>query len=178
MIEYNKESFVGRFLGCLICIPTVVVMFLDWIRISFLENLKNKVGFLDFLDSDFTLLEMLDFIGKIGDNIGSQTANIIWAIRLTEAIAIFSIVILFITLLFGKTKTVKKMGVTAFGFCTLMFFVFIGTLHIINLRVEDSAGGQVMQVVQATPWPYVMFICSVALLFICAFGVDVKIRRM
>lgn len=173
-IEENRKTYVTRLLGCLICFPTVGVMFLDWVRISFLNNLKEKLSFLDFVDSDFTLLEIMDFLKKIEEMVGPQTRKIVISTGVAEILSIASIFILFILLLFGSRSAVKKMGVLSFVLNSTLFFVFMYSINRINSNGTEGSSGDVLHLVEATPWPYVMFACAVLLFIVSVFLVDRK----
>lgn len=168
-IEENKKLYVMRILACLLCFPTIGVMFLDWIQISLLNDIKDKIGFFNFLDSDYTLLETLNFLNRLGDSVSPSIKRIVVLTGITEVISIISIVVLFVMLLFGSTKSVKNLSVISFVLCTVFFGVFLFSLNFINTKVANASGNETIKVVQALPYPYIMLACSTLIMVISIF---------
>jgi len=165
----NKNCKRSRCFACVLCIPTVAIMFFDWITIIAIDKLKLSLSFLGILDSDYTLLQIFDFMKKLEKYIEPNTKRLIIATGVIEILSILSISVLFIVLLIGIPNLIKAFSVTSFVFCSSMFFIFISSVHIINSNVSEVLNVEVTQLVQATPWPYVMLVCASVLIFVSVF---------
>ncbi|NCC87117.1 MAG: hypothetical protein EOM05_04530 [Clostridia bacterium] len=165
----NKTNQFSRILACVLCIPTIAVMFFDWLTITAIDDLKLTLGFLGIWDSDYTLLQIFSFTKRLEQYTGVNTKRLVIAMGVTEILSILSIIILFVVLLIGIPNLMKAFGVVSFVFCSSLFFIFTSSIHIINSKASESFNGQSIQLVQSTACPYIMFILSSILIFVSVF---------
>lgn len=165
----NKTNQFSRILACVLCIPTIAVMFFDWLTITVIDNLKFTLGFLGIFDSDYTLIQIFGFTKKLEQYVGANTNRLIITMSVIEILSILSIITLFVVLLIGLPNLIKAFSVISFVFCSSMFLIFISSVHIINSNVSEVLNVEVAQLVKATPWPYFMFVCSIVLIFVSVF---------
>ncbi len=134
-------------------------------------NRKNKayISFLGFMESNYTLIQIYDFTKNYSDYIGVNIKRLIIAMGITEIFSFVSIIALFFLLLTKRPKGIKIMGIVSFVLCSTMFFIFTSSIHMLNSSISEKLDNYVVQIVHATPWPYVMLICSAVLLFTSVF---------
>ena len=86
-----------------------------------------------------------------------------------EVFSFVSILVLFFFLIIEKNKGIKIMGIVSFVLSSTMFFAFTSSVHMLNSSVAEKVDSQCVQIARATPWPYIMLVCSAFLLFTCVF---------
>ena len=165
----NKTNQFSRILACVLCIPTIAVMFFDWLTITVIDDLKIKLGFLGVLDSDYTLFQIFGFTKRMEQYAGANINRLVIAMGVIEVLCILSIIILFVALIIGIPSLMKIFGVVSFVFCSSLFFVFTSSIHIINSKASEAFNGQSIELVQSTACPYIMFVLSAILIFVSVF---------
>ncbi len=165
----DKKIMYSRYLACFLCVPTQVSMFFKWLKIVPIDNLKHTLVFLGFLESDYTLFELYDFSKNYGDYIGVSIKSLIITMGFIEVFSFVSILVLFFFLIIEKNKGIKIMGIVSFVLSSTMFFAFTSSVHMLNSSVAEKVDSQCVQIARATPWPYIMLVCSAFLLFTCVF---------
>lgn len=165
----NEKILYSRYLACFLCVPTLLLMFLKWVKIVPIDNLKHTLIFLGFLESDYTLFELYDFSKNYGYYIGVSIKSLIITIGFIEIFCFVSILVLFFLLIIEKNKGIRIMGIVSFILNSTMFFAFTSSVHMLNSSVSEKLNNQTVQIARATPWPYIMLVCSAILLFTCIF---------
>ena len=164
--EYdNRRLSYSRLVALILCIPTVVVMFLDWIRVLFLDELSNNFKIFDFIESKFTLLEIADSIKKLEDLFGDNIKNIIVTISVFRVLSILSIIVLFISILIASPKFIKGCSIFSLVMTSSIFGVFMYSLYNINSKGAEK-GEKYANMVEPTAWPFVMLTLSILIVLI------------
>ena len=57
----DKKIMYSRYLACFLCVPTLISMFLKWLKIVPIDNFKTYACVFRLLESDYTLFELYDF---------------------------------------------------------------------------------------------------------------------
>lgn len=157
MINEYREKRVNpaRIVALILCVPTVVVMFLEWINVTFLNNITSKFQILNFIESKFTILDIVDLMEKFGGLFDDRLKNIIIIINVIRIVAVLGVVILFLCLFFSGPKYIKICSIFSLLMTSAMFGLFIYSINMINAKALEKSE-KFKDLVEPTYWPYVM----------------------
>lgn len=172
-----KRPSTYRIIGIVLCVPTIVSIFMDWVNVVFLDKLCELFKVLDFINSKFSLIEILDTMKKFNivyDDKLTSSINLVFAIQILSTI---SLVVLLVAFLLFDSKKLKITSVISFIITSLMFIVFLYSVNMANEYLSSNMVAET-KIIEPTAWPYAMLVLTVLIIIDVVVGIDKEKKKI